>query len=171
MKAQSQALIDEKKKQSVKTFWLVNIGDIYFYTDRNETISYGNNPYIPWPVEISGFKSSDGSPLDGGTVRLGNVTLEMSSLVLNNLLKNKTVYVYEAWLDIDNEIIEVELICPGKIDGRPGLDEHWVNINVVAHVNPWTQGCPRKRITKANYPTLPRRGDKMVWGTSIITFK
>ncbi|MEM2899433.1 MAG: hypothetical protein QXT63_01455 [Thermoplasmata archaeon] len=170
MKTLSQALIDEKKKQNVTTFFLIKIGS-YHYTDCNKPIVYNSDTYNPIPLQISGIKLSDANTLDGCQIQLGNVNLEFLSLVLNNLLKNQEVYIYEAWFNSSMDLIDVELIFSGKVDGRPGINEMWATITVAPHLNPWTQRFPRRRITKKEFPFLPERGTKFVWGSTIMTVK
>lgn len=170
MKNYSQALIDEKKKQNVTTFWLVKIST-YCYTDCNQAIAYNGDTYNPWPLQLNGMQSSDGSPLDAVTIGLGNANLELSSIVLNSLFKNADVFINEAWLDANNTIIAADLVFAGKVDGRPALNEMWATVTAAPHINPWTQGFPRRRITKKLFPFLPSRGDKFTWGQTIITIK
>lgn len=167
MKTQSQSLIDERAKQNVMPFWLAKVG-IFCATDCDRSINYNGDTYLPYPLQLSGFRSADGSPLDGGAIKIGNVDNSLSSLVLNNALKNAEVYIYEAWLDASLSIIGADLICQGKVDGRPGLSELWAQVTVAAHLNPWTQRYPRTRLTKSSFPFLPTRGTKFTWGSSII---
>jgi hypothetical protein len=170
MKTYSATLKAEKAKQNVTSFWLVKIGN-YCYTDCPLPLDYDGDTYNTMPMRLSGFKASDGSTLDGGQIQLGNVSLEMSSLVLNNTLKNAAVYIREAFYDSNMQLIDTDLIAAGKVDGRPGLDEQWASITVAAFINPWTQRCPRTKITKKNFPFLPARGTKFTWGNTIITVK
>jgi hypothetical protein len=169
MRTQSPELIAEKKKQNVRTFWLIKIGDNYHYTDCDQELSYGGDTYAPWPMKLSGFRASDGSPLDNGKIQLGNVTLALSAMVLNNSIKNAIVKIHEAWYDDSMTEIAVEMVAAGKVDGRPGLDERWCEITVATPINPWTQRCPRLRITKTNFPFLPAKGQKLNWGGDTIT--
>lgn len=171
MITQSQALIDEQKKQNVTTFYLVKIGTTYCYTDSDKNIVYNGDTYVTYPLQVNGFSVSDGSPLDGGEIKLGNVNLAMSSLVLNGLLKNKDVYIYRAWLNTAASIIGVDIVAMGKVDGRPALDEQWCRITVAAHINPWTQRFPRRLISKNNFPFIPIRGKKYTWGSTIMEVK
>lgn len=171
MITQTQPLIAEQAKQNATTFRLVKIGTAYCYTDCDRNIVYNGDTYVPYPLQVSGFNTSDGSPLDGGQIHLGNVNLAMSSLVLNGLLKNKDVYVYLAWLDAAGAIIGVDTVVMGKVDGRPALDEQWCSITVAAHLNPWTQHFPRRRVTKNNFPFIPVRGKKFTWGSTIMEVK
>lgn len=171
MITQSQQLIDEQKKQNATTFRLVKIGTAYCYTDCDQSIVYNSDTYLPWPLQVSGFRSSDGSPLDGGQIQLGNTDLTLSNLVLKNLIKDKDVYLYLAWLDANMAIVGVDMTAMGKVDGRPALDEQWGTITVAAHLNPWTQRFPRRMITKSNFPFIPVRGTKFTWGSAIIEVK
>lgn len=170
MKSYSAALKTEKAKQNVTPFWLVKLG-AYRYTDCPQQLAYDGDTYYTMPMQLSGFRTSDGSTLDGGQIQLGNISLELSAMVLNNSLKNAAVYVREAFYDENMALIDTDLVAAGKIDGRPGLDEKWATITVAAFLNPWTQLCPRRRISKANFPYLPPRGTKFAWGNSIITVK
>jgi hypothetical protein len=170
MKSYSPALIEEKKKQAVTTFYLVKIGT-YCFTDCNETIVYNNETFTPWPVKIDGIVSRDGSPLDTTRIIMSNVDLSMSSFVLNGLFDNKSVYIYEAWFDSNMSIIGTDLLFVGKVDGRPSLTELECTITVAPHLNPWTQRFPRRRITKSLFPFLPQRGKKFIWGNVVITIK
>lgn len=171
MKSLGATLLTEKAKGAVTVFNLVNIGDTYFYTDCDVLLSYGGHNYTPMPMQLPAFKSSDGSVLDSGTVKLGNVDRALSSLRLNGNLNNQLIYVYEAWYDSAMALIGTELIFAGKVDGKPALDELWATITVSANINPWTQRFPRRRITMKDFTAMPRRGQRITWGTNVITIK
>lgn len=172
MKVQSDALIAEKQKQNVTTFWLVKMDGVIYITNCDQEIVYNGDTYHPYPLKLSGFKSADGSPLDGGTIQIGNVDLTMSSLVLNNRPPyGPPVTVYEAWFDESMSLIAAEVIGFGKIDGRPALDENWCTVNISGQLNAWTQRYPRTRITRANFPFLPLWGKTFTWGSTIITIE
>lgn len=170
MKTYSPELIAEKKKDSVQTFWLVKLGT-YCFTDCDQDITYGGDTYQSWTMKLSGFSASDTNPLDGGQIDLANVELDLSSMVLNHLLKDADAYVYEAWYQADMTLIEVDLVFYGKVDGRPGLDEEWAQVKVSAHKNPFTARLQRTRITRTRFPYMPVRGTKFVWGSSLLTVK
>lgn len=171
MKSLSGPLLTEKAKGAVTVFNLVNIGDTYFYTDCDIALAYGGHTYTPMPMQLPSFKSSDGSVMDAGTIKLGNVDLAMSSLRLNDNLTNQVIYAYEAFYDAAMSQVGVEQIYVGKVDGKPSLDESWVTIQTSAHINPWTQRFPRRRITMKDFPTLPRKGQYVTWGTNTIVIK
>lgn len=170
MKKFIKALTDEKKKQNVTVFWLVRVGE-YGFTDCDVDISYLGNIYKSFPVQLDAIKSSDGSPLDSVQVSLGNVDLTLSSLILNNTIKNADVLIYEAWFDADNNIIDAEQVFTGKVDGRPAFNEMRATITTAPFLNPWTQSFPRRRITKKLFPFLPSRGDEFTWGGKVIKIK
>jgi hypothetical protein len=147
MKSYSEQILTEKQKSSVTTFLLVKIGT-YCFTDSNIDIQHDGNTYQAYPLQISNIKSSDVSPLDGCTIKIGNVNLTLSSLVLNNLLKEKEVSIYEGWFNADGGLIEAVPVFFGKVDGRSGVDELWATITAMPFHNPWTSRCPRRRISK-----------------------
>jgi hypothetical protein len=171
MKNLSAPLLTEKAGANVTVFNLIKIGTAFFYTDCDVSLSYGGNTYAPVPMELPAFRSSDGSVMDSGTIKIGNVDLAMSSLRLNGNLENQLVYVYEAWYDASMALIGVEQLYAGKIDGKPALDELWVTIRTSAHINPWTQRFPRRRITIKDFPNMPRKGAIITWGLNVITIK
>ena len=151
MKTFSAELIAEKAAGHVAVYRLVKIGN-YCYTNCDQSVLYNGDEYLPSPLEISDLVFSDAGSSDGTQVRVGNVTLEMSSLILNNALKDVLVTLYEAWLVKASlptiEILGVEEFPLGKVDGRPGIDEHWATIqaspqNIIGAVT------PRRRIDRS----------------------
>jgi len=164
MKTQSAALIAEQAKLSVTTFWLLQVGS-YYFTDYHDNLVYKGDTYIPFPFKLpEGVKTSDGSTLDGGEIKLSSVDLTLASAVLNNTLKNAEVYIYEQWFDVNMTLIDTELRFAGKVDGRPSLNEMNISVTVAAHLNPWTQRFPRRRITKTNFPFILPRNTIITWG-------
>jgi hypothetical protein len=121
------------------------------------------------PLRLSGFVTSDGNPLEGGTIEVGNVPLDMSAAILNDTLSNAYVYLYEAWYDDSMTFIEADLIYAGKVSGRPGITEQYATIQASPHLNPWSQRCPRTKITKKNFPFLPTRGLMFSWANGTTT--
>jgi hypothetical protein len=166
----SSSLKEELAKNNTIYFWLIQIGPLYA-TDSPERITYEGNEYVPYPLDINGFKQADGSPLDGGTIRLGNVTQELAASVLSNSLADAVVYIKCAFFDAHMNSKGHVLVASGRVDGRPSLDEEWASLSIEPHLNPWTISSPRRRITKSIFPTLPIRGTKITWGTSIMVIK
>jgi hypothetical protein len=169
MISQSAPVIAEKKKQNITKFYLVNIGDAYFYTDSPVAISYGGDTYNPHNLRISGFGRSDGSPLDGGQVMLGNVNNEISALILLGLLDDQLLTAYAAHYDANMTLVTAEIFGCGRVDGRPGFNELWAALRVTPVLNTLTQVCPRTRYTRDNYPHLPVKGSICAWGNVTIT--
>jgi len=148
MKSLTQALQTEKAKANVTTFFLINLGGLYGFTDCNVTINYNGLDYLPCPLQVNGFSVSNTSNLDGGSISFGNITNLFSSLVLNNDLRDMEVEIYEQWFDSANTVIDTEVVYIGKVSGRPSLNEQWCSVTVQSHKNPWTIRTPRRRITK-----------------------
>lgn len=147
MKYLDPTLQAEKAKANVTSLFIVKIGD-YLFTDFNITINYYGDPCTPRALDLGAITTSDGSPLDGTTIKVGNADNAMSAIILNNELKNALVKIEEAYLDENLAIVGQELIFWGKVDGRPGFDEQWADITVAALYNPWTQRFPRRRLSK-----------------------
>lgn len=171
MKSQGGALIAEKISQNVTTFWLVNLGDTYFYTDCDESISYGGDTYVSYPLEVDGLKSGTGSPINDAIIRLGNVELEQSAAILNGTYENLSIFIYEAWLDSDGTMIDAETAFAGKVDGKCGVDEQWATIVAAQNLNPWTKRFPPRLITRKDFTFIPPRGTIFEWRGTTFTFR
>ncbi len=147
MKLLSQQLRAEKAKAEVISFYLVKL-DTYCYTDCDVSIMYNGDTYMPLPLQLQDFQSSADMALEGGNIRLGNVDLVVSSLILNNLLKNKNVTIYEAFFDSNNTIIDVDTIFVGRIEGQTIDDEYWATIYVSAYRYNQKTYIPNRRINR-----------------------
>lgn len=168
MKAYSEALKAEIGKGEVTAFFLVDLGGLFFYTDCPLGISYDGDDYVHAPLRISGFKTADGGSLDGGSVQIGNPTLEMSSAMLNSTLLGGDAYIrlvyYSKWM----ELIGADLYGAGVIEDRGQIDEEWGTITISSHLNMGATRFPPRRITRKLFPYLPARGKKLVYNKTII---
>jgi len=147
MKGLSSGLLAEKAGSANTPFYLVKIDNTYFYTDCDQPITYDSNTYNPAPLQVDGFRSSSDLPLDGGSIKIGNVDLVFSSLVLNGSLANKNVFVYEVYLDSSFEVVDAELLFEGRIEGQ-SLTEKWAALTCTPFRYKWGSMTPRRRIVR-----------------------
>lgn len=136
----------EKGKLAVRTQTLVEVGG-YFFADYSSPLRLADLEYAAYLITLFGIKSSDSSPLDGGTVEFGNVDLTFSSYILNGVFKNKNISIYEAFFDLDMRLIGRELIFAGVVDGQR-LTEQTATLSVAPSQVNHTVPFPARRITK-----------------------
>lgn len=143
----SNNLLTEKDKAACTRFYLVEIDDQYFFTDCDKDLLVSARNYLAWPLTVSGFKNSDGLPLDGGEVSLGNVNHAISAYILNNLFTSKMIQIYEAWFDASMVYIDKEILFSGLVDGEE-VDEEWAIITAAAFIFPWDSPSPRRTVSR-----------------------
>ena len=78
MKTQSPALAAEKRKMAVTYVYFVKIGT-YCFGSSTHLIVFKGDHYEPYPMKLDDFLASDGSPLDGGEIRIGAYPLPPSA--------------------------------------------------------------------------------------------
>ena len=171
MKSFSQTMIVERAKGNILTFLLARMSADFRWTDCPKGLFYNGEAYSYAALRISGFRSADGTPLDGGTVTVGNADNEAGSIILNSLLDGASPRIYEAWLNPDMSLIGVDLIGAGKVQGRGECDEESATWTVSSYLNLSSKRFPPRIITRSLFPYMPARGRKFTWGSTIIEVK
>jgi phage-related protein len=72
----------------------LNFSSTYYYTDGDIPVMYGGNKYIPRNFSFQDIAQSSSMSVDKVTIEIDNVDLTMSSLLLNEDVRNKTVKIY-----------------------------------------------------------------------------
>lgn len=137
----------EKAKAEVISYYLIDIG-VYYFTDNPSGYSYLGNNYIYFPLKIDNIAVSQIEPLEEISLTIGNANNFLSSLILNNSLREASVTIRSIYLDSSLNFIGAETLYYGKVSGRPSCTETEASINILPHRNPWTQRFPRRRITR-----------------------
>ena len=171
-RSKNAAIISEKSKKAVTFFWLIKIGD-HCFCNSSVALSLNNEVYSPTEMQLPGFSSVDGGPLDSGMIKIGNLPTPpdtvslISSLVVSGSLVRQPVSVYKTWFDASMTLIDYEEIFIGKVNGYPGLDDTHANIAIEGYLNSQTRQWGR-RIMRSNFPEMPARGTRFTIFGNIV---
>lgn len=171
MKSFSEQMIEERAKGNVLSFLLARMSADFRYTDCPGGFTYNAEAYTYTGLRISGFRSADGTPLDGGTVSVGNADNVAGAIVLNSLLDGETAKIWEIWLTQQMGIIGVDLLGAGRVLGRGECSEEAVMWTVSSYLNLAAKRFPPRLITRKLFPYMPQRGMKFTWGGTIVEVK
>jgi phage-related protein len=147
MKNLPTSVLTEKAKSEIRSFKLLKL-DTYYFTDCDQSIQYSGDTYSPRPIILEGFSASGEMPLEGGTIKIGDVDLTIASLVLNNSLKDKDVVIYETYFDSSMNIVGTELVFEGRVEGQELPDEYWAVLKVSPYRYSMNITIPRRYIIR-----------------------
>lgn len=132
MKNFDAAMVTELAKEIFSFFVTVELQftTTYYYTDLDIPVHYGGTRYIPTAVKLSDIAYTGDNSVDSITLTFGNADLGMSSLLLNEDIRNKTVILSLGALNNARTCIGLENVFQGMVSEWK-IDETEVTITVV----------------------------------------
>ncbi len=143
MKTIATAVSSEKSAIKNKACYAIEIGDGIRLCDWDVDVVYDSGTYTAGtPLKVPKFTEK------GGKLGVGNVDDTFSALIINGMIKNTDVTVYEIYFDSDNAVIGAEILFVGMIDGQV-FDDHWATLNIARSLTQARARAPRRRLVPA----------------------
>jgi len=114
----------------------------YYYNNSDIPIYYSNHLYLPISLGMGSVNISSALSVDRTTIELANAGLQMSSILLGEDVRNKTVILSFAAINSAREVIAAENIFTGLMDSW-SVKEDKATLTVVNELVFWNKKALR----------------------------
>lgn len=145
MKTVPSVLSDELVKEANHIVHLVTmyLSSTAYYTDFDIDYVYGGNTYLSRGLKFSAAQYGLDMEVDAISFEIDNVSLEFSSIVLNEEVRGKNCDIQIAALDVNLQVIGASGIFKGILDS-PKVDDKRTVFDVYTPLILWKKKTPRR---------------------------
>jgi len=156
MKTFDTAITAEMAKEVAAVFWLVEFqfDTPEFYTDCDIALLIEGHRYVPKSLSVGNITTTADSSVDSVEIEIANVDLQMSGILMNEEVRNKTADISFCHTDANNQIVGdvKEDLFPGGFISDWDLSEGSVKFHLVNELIFWNKRPLRTAQASCRWP-------------------
>ena len=123
-----------------------------YYTDLDLDVIWNGNTYLSRGLSFHNIDISAAKSVDRISFDIDNVSLEFSSLVLNQDTRGRVCTIYLAGIDNSGQCLDADILFTGMLDGVK-VDNKKASFDVYSHMILWKKKVPG-RICQGTCPWI-----------------